>query len=179
MYRTPPPPVSQQVKHSAFRGFEVVRPSAKEGQVPSILGGGGRAPTRRRRARSWEGLKGRAGPSEAGGQRRRSCALVLGDEHLAAQYDPGREPRTARPAKGSVCPSWPAGEYRLMPQPGLLHLPRDGAPNSKQSAPLVPVPAPRGRLRCGAARGTLLGGALGGLLAHGRKGGPPSRGRGK
>ena len=39
------------------------------------------------------------------------------------------------PAQGSVCPSWPARQQRLMPQPRLLHLAHDGAPCSKQSAP--------------------------------------------
>ena len=66
-----------------------------------------------------------------------------------------------------------------MPQPRLLHLAHDIAPCSKQSVPCVPLPAPGGRLRCGAASGTLLGGARGGLLAYGSRGPPLSRGRGK
>ena len=34
------------------------------------------------------------GPSKPGGQRRRSCAPVLRDEHVAARRDRERDPRT-------------------------------------------------------------------------------------
>ena len=60
-----------------------------------------------------------------------------------------------------------------MPQPKLLHRAHDGARCSKQSAPLVPLPAPGGRLRFGAASVTPLGGPRGGLPAYGSKGASP------
>ena len=58
-----------------FGGLQLSLPRAKEGRTPGVLGGG-RAPARRRRARGREGLGGRAGPTEPGGERRRSCAPV-------------------------------------------------------------------------------------------------------
>ena len=76
---------------------------------------GGRAPARRRGARGGEGSGGWAGPSRPGGQRRRSYAPVLGDEHLAARRYPGRDSRRARAREGSVCPLWHARQQRLMP----------------------------------------------------------------
>ena len=69
------------------------------------------------------------------------------------------------PPEGPRWPTWPARQQRLMPQPKLLQRVHDGAPCSKQSAPCVPLPAPGGRLRCGAARGTLRAGARGGRRA--------------
>ena len=66
-----------------------------------------------------------------------------------------------------------------MPQPRFLHQAHEGTPYSKQSAPCVPLPAPGGQPRCGAASGTLRACARGGLRACGRGCDPPSRGRGK
>ena len=67
--------------------------------------------------------------------------------------------------EGPAWPVWPARQQRLMPQPRLLQRAHDGAPCTKHSVPCVPLPAPRGRLRCGAARGTLRAGARGGRRA--------------
>ena len=39
------------------------------------------------------------------------------------------------PAEGSVCPSCPARQQQLLPNPRLLYRWHDGAPYSKQSAP--------------------------------------------
>ena len=62
---------------------------------------------------------------------------------------------------------------------GLSHLAHEGAPCSKQSAPCVLLPAPGGRVCCGAASGTLRAGARGGLRGYWSRGGPSSRMRGK
>ena len=99
------------------------------------LGGGGGAPARRQGARGREGLGGTAGPTEPGGQRRRSCAPVLGNEHLAARRDPGRDSRTMQARRGVGVPLVSRPAERLMPQARLLHLGHDGAQCSKQSAP--------------------------------------------
>ena len=56
-----------------------------------------------------------------------------------------------------------------MPQPRPLHLAHDGVPCSKQSAPYVPLPAPGGWPRFGAASGMLPSGARGGLLEYGNR----------
>ena len=132
-----PPLVSREVKFGAFRGSGVLGPLGRGGARPQRLGGGGggRAPARRRGARDWEGLGGGAGPAKPGGQRRRPSAPVLGHEHLAARCDLRRDLRATWAHRGSVCPSCPAWQQRLMPQPILLHLWHDGAPCSKQSAP--------------------------------------------
>ena len=52
--------------------------------MPSILGGS----VHRRVA--GEGLGGKAGPPQPGGQRGRPRASGLGDEHLASRRNPGR-----------------------------------------------------------------------------------------
>ena len=159
-------------------GLGASGPRAEEGRVPRTLGGaahqrvaGGSDP-----GRAWEA--GRARPSQednAAGPARRASGT--------STWRPGTTRGGAMgqlgPPEEPVWPSWPARQQRLMPQPGLLHRAQDGAPCCKQSQPCVPLPAPGGRLRYGAASGTLRTGARGGRRAYGSRGGPPSRGREK
>ena len=77
------------------------------------------------------------------------------------------------PAEEPVWPSWPARQQGLIPQTRLLLRAQDGAPCCKHSAPYVPLPAPGGRLRCGAASETLWAGARGGIQAYGSRAPPP------
>ena len=147
-------------------------PNVEEGRVPSVLGGavhrraaGGPEP-----GRAWEAGRARLSQEDnAAAPARRSSGTSTWRPGAARGGDLGQR----GPAEGPVWPSWPARQQRLMPQPRLLHLAQDGAPCSKQSAPCVPLRAPSGRLRYGAASGTLW------VRAYGSGGGPPSRGRRK
>ena len=173
---SPPPGQPEGRAPSASGAWGHLAPMPRRGGCPSFWEGP--RPVRRRGAQVREGLGGRAGPPLPRGQRGRSRALVLRDEYLTSRRDPGQVPRTAWAQRG-VGVSLVAREQWLMPQPKLLHLAPDGDPCSKRSAPCVPLPAPGGRLRCGATSGTLPGGARGGLLTYESRGGAGSRGRGK
>ena len=124
--------------------------------MPGVLGGAahGRVAGGPKSGRAWEA--GRARPSEED-----SAAAPAHRSSWTSTRRPGATRggalRQAGPAAGLACPSWPPRQQRLLPQPKLLHLARDGAPCSKQGTPWVPLPAPGGRLRCGATSGTLLG----------------------
>ena len=179
----PPPPgpsrlASRRLGAWRFTGLGSLGPSVEEGRVPSVLGG-----ALRRRVTGGPEL-GRA--CEAGRARPSQEDNAAAPARLASRMSTWRPSATRGgtlgqlgPAEEPVWPLWPTRQQRLMPEPMLLHRAHDGAPCSKQSAPCVTLPAPGGRLRCGAASGTLRGGARGGLRACGSRGGPPSRGRGK
>ena len=136
--------------------------------MPKVLGGGGGVHRRdaggAEAGRGWEG--GRAPQSQensAAAPTRRSSGTSTWRPGATRGWTLGQR----GPAEGSMCRSWPARQQRVMPQPRLLHPGHNGAPCSKHTAPWVPLPAPGGRLRCGAASGMLLGGACGGFLAYG------------
>ena len=147
-----------------FAGLEEPRSKAGGGRVPSTLGGA----AHRRAAGGPESGRAcdarRARPSQED-----NAAAPARRASGTSTWRPGATRGGAtgqlEPPEGLAWPTWPARQQRLMPQPRLLQRAHDGAPCSKQSAPYVPLPAPGGRLRCGAARGTLLAGARGGRRA--------------
>ena len=125
IYRAPP--VSQEVKRWPFWVSGVVRPQCRGG-AGAQRRGGGRAPARCRGARGRADLRGRAGLSKPGRQRRRSCSPVLGDEHLAARREPGRDPRAARACRGvsvsfMACPTATADAPAQASAPGARRRP--------------------------------------------------------
>ena len=147
-----------------FAGLEEPKSKAGGGRVPSTLGG---AAHRRAAGGSESGRAcdaGRARPSQED-----NAAAPARRASGTSTWRPGATRGGAtgqhEPPEGPAWPTWPARQQRLMPQPRLLQRAHDGAPCSKQSAPCVPLPAPGGRLRYGAARGTLLAGARGGRRA--------------
>ena len=145
-------------------GREASCPGARGGRVPGTLGGAAhrRAAGGPESGRACEA--GRARPSQED-----SAAAPARRGSGTSTWRPGatRGGTTGQPElpEGPAWPAWPARQQRLMPQPRLLQRAHDGAPCTKHSAPCVPLPAPRGRLRCGAARGTLRAGAQGGRRA--------------
>ena len=147
-----------------FTGLEEPRSKARGGRVPSTLGGaahrcaaGGPESGRAYDAR-------RARPSQEDNAAAPACR-ASGTSTWRPGATRGGATGQLEPPERPAWPTWPARQQRLMPQPRLLQRAHDGAPCSKQSAPCVPLPAPGGRLRCGAARGTLLAGARGGRRA--------------
>ena len=175
---TEPPRSARRSGARRFGGLGPSGPNAEERRVPSVPDGAAhrRVAGGPESGRAWEA--GWARPSQgdsAAAPARRTSGMSTWSPSTTRGGALGQR----GPAAGSLCPSWPARQQRLMPQPRLLHPAHDGAPCSKQSAPCVPLPAPGGWLRCGAASRTLLSGARGGLLAYGSRGRGASRGRGK
>ena len=167
----PSPPGSPRLARLGiwrFAGLGSSGPRAEEGRVPSILGGA----VHRRVAGGSE-----PGRAEAGQARPRAPGFR--DEYLASRRYAGRGPWAAVACRGAGV-AFVARPVAAVDAPAQA--PAPGArwrPMFQAECALHALPAPGGRLRCGAARGALRAGARGGLRAHGSRGGPPSRGRGK
>ena len=152
------PPGTVRIARSGvwrFVGLEEPRSKAGGGRVPSTLGGAAH-----RRAAGGPN-SGRA--CDAGRARTRQEDNTAAPARRASGTSTWRPGATRggvtgqlEPPERPAWPTWPARQQRLMPKPRLLQQAHNGAPCSKQSAPCVPLPAPGGGLRCGAARGTLL-----------------------
>ena len=113
---TKPPQSARRSSAGRFQGLGLLGPSAEEGRVPSVVGGGGGVHQRD------------AGRAEAGSawEAGRACPIQEDGAAAPAHRSSGRStwrPGATRggtlgqrgPAERSVCASWPARQQRVMP----------------------------------------------------------------
>ena len=113
-----------------FGGLGSPGPRAKGGRVPHILGGAvhRRAAGGPESGRAWEAGRSRLSQEDsAAAPARRTCGTRTWRPGAARGGAAGHRGPAAEPP----CPSCPAQQQRLMPQPRLLHLGHEGAPCSR------------------------------------------------